>query len=478
MTNAISIVCTDKKRSSESQLIELPTLFRKYPGERKVVWTDDSSFVLVLAGASEQQAIAVYSTVSGSSGFLSVFSATNPDKRQQQQQNSTVANESYRCVDIVSLPSGTSGSTSSILLIYSNTTAAHVHISASGQPDHISRLSLECGGKKAGKERSKKGKIVESAVWLAHINMLLLMTANASGIDSLLVISAFKCEFPSASATLVALQDLSIVRGPSLLLSIEGSNDRSASMAASLHRGGSSFLGMLLGSRIGESDDRQSHKAEVSMPVQCVAVSPDDRLILILFTDGFITLLEVRAGIDVGSAAHQLCVLSERFRLQPERTSGSGNGTSAAATTTDKPSPSSSSSSSSPTVLSTTVDRIITVHFLSSDLIAAVTAQGCVELFRIDVTSSSSTSTVAILGANHLADALPPPLGPCCTTSSCRLPTHMINPNDTDHDSITASIQRGVTGQRGTTGAVNSISCRLIFLRAVDAWTSQVHPYS
>ena len=199
MTNAISIVCTDKKRSSESQLIELPTLFRKYPGERKVVWTDDSSYVLVLAGAPEQQAIAVYSAVSQSPGFLSVFSATNPDK---QQQHSAAARESYRCVDIVSLSAGTSGTPASFLLIYSNATAAHVYLSASGQPDRVTRLSLECGGKKAGKERSKKEKTVESAVWLSHINMLLLLTANASGIDSSLVISVFKCEFPSVSTRL------------------------------------------------------------------------------------------------------------------------------------------------------------------------------------------------------------------------------------------------------------------------------------
>ena len=469
MTNTISIVCTDKKRSSESQLIELPTLFRKYPVERKVVWSDDSLYVLVLAGTPEQQAIAVYSTISQSPGFLSVFSATNPDRRQQQQQNATVASESYRCVDIVSVAASTPAN---VLLIYSNATAAHVYLSASGQPDRVSRMSFECGGTKAGNERNKKEKMVESAVWLAHINALLLMTANASGIDSTLIISVFKCEFPSVAMTLVSMQDLSITRGPSLLLSVDGSqsSDKSVSMAASLHRGGSSILGMLLGNRIGEST-RQSHTAEVSMPVQCMAISPDDRLMMILFTDGYVTLLEMRADSDVGSSLQRLCVLSERFRLQPESTRSSNIGNSAAAATTDQSSSSTAAPPSSAAVISTTEDRVTTVHFLSDHLFAAVTAQGRVELFHIHVTSSTSTSTVSIVGANHFADALPPPLGPCCTTSSCRLPTHLLKDNETDHDNITSNLS--IEGL----GSMNSINCRLVFLRAIDAWTSQVHPY-
>jgi len=341
-------------------------------------------------------------------------------------------------VEVVSLHSASPGQTS-FLLVFSDATAAYVELeTATGQPSRVEHVALECGGPGHG----PKGVAVEAAMWLETSCTLLLLTGAATGVDSAAGVHVFRCQFPMGATAVASVHDAALSRGPPLTLSVDPRDDASSGQPRRGGAGGG-LMGYLLGHRQPEVADGRRLTTQLSMPVAQLAASPDERLVLVVFADGAVTLL--------GLGAQPLTVLSERFLLQP-LPSPAGTPATAAATGDGGSHVNGSGGGSgggehhAPAL---TPHRLTSAHFLSPTLLAAATADGRIDLVALTVAVSSTAAAVSVAPASHLADALPPPLGPCCVAAS-----HLAAP--------------------APAGPGAAPRCRLVVLRAVDAWTSQL----
>jgi hypothetical protein len=480
----ISIVST-VGGANFSDKTELSIAFRSNPRARKIIWSEDSTLVLILCCRGLN--IAVYSP---QKGLINTIAAkdlfSNLLGTGSKSHKSVSSSNGIKCIDIVSMrcpqseqhSNSESFEKSSFLVVYSDSSIAYVNLSPLGNLSKADQQIFVLNNAKGMVSNRRKPLRVEAVTFIQQSNVLIMATNSSSGKTDMIDVFLFRlpsiATLPSSlsssnkQAPMLALQEISIARGAP----IEASINTVQKCNRNLNGIVAFFSAGLLG--------QQSMDLDISISIMQLAVSPDEKILIILFSDGYISILGLSSD-DADSVS--LNILRERFvpsNLVENHNQEVELLTTAHGTTTTQVDDSTSLLARDS---SNNISRMSSIHFVRANSFMTVSVQGIVQLFDIMMKKDENSSFKevelpqlddgrGIFVVHSYIDALPPSLGPCAT-HSILLQTPLSNlkisiPNS-DYDNIRNKANMITNPEDNNT----TVTAQVVFLRAIDTSTSQ-----
>jgi hypothetical protein len=461
LTNLISIV-SNVGGANFSDKIELPTAFRSNPRARRTVWSEDSTLFLILC--SKGLNIAMYSPQKGLVNTVPARDLFNSLLGSGSKSNKSVSRSNgIKCIDILSMRCPQSGQHSnsesfeklSFLVVYSDSSIAYINLSSLGNPSKISLLLNNAQGMVSNRRKPLR---VEAVTLLQQNNVIIMTTNSSSGKSDMIDVFLFRLpslgtlsaslSSSTKQAPMLALQEISLARGAP-----------NEALINPVHKyiNLNGLVGFFSAGLLGQ----QSKEVDVSISITQLVVSPDEKFLIILFSDGYISVLGLNS-VDDDSLS--LFILRERFTPSSLVEDYNQEVRTVMTMADDIPVLAQDSSID--------ISRISSIHFLRAHTFMTVSIQGIVQLFDIMVKKDENNSLQegelpqlekgrGMFLVRSFADILPPSLGPC-TTSTILLKNSILH---RDYDNIPNE-----TNPEDN----NTLTAQIVFLRAIDTITSQI----